>query len=555
MKMSGAKIIIETLIEQGTDTIFGYPGGTVLNIYDEIYKASDRITHYITCHEQGATHAADGYARATGKTGVVIATSGPGATNLVTGIASAYLDSTPLLAITGNVPNALIGKDSFQEVDILGITMPVTKHNFIVKNVEKLADTIREALKIANSGRPGPVLIDVPKDVQLAECEFEKQGKVCLNKNNTKCLDDENLQKALKIISESKRPFIYAGGGVVISSASEELTKFADCIDAPIGTSMMGLSGVSADNPKFLGMTGMHGKFAASKAMSKCDLLIAIGTRFSDRATGNKREFSNGRKVLHIDIDPAEIGKNIPAYVSLLGDVKCVLNSLLSKLPISDRKEWKRELEEIKNSNDSHLDMNQDKLNPQAIIEGVQKYADADTVIATDVGQHQMWTVQYYKFMKPRTLITSGGLGTMGFGMGAAIGAAIGAKKRAVLFTSDGSFHMNMNEMATAVSNELPLIVIVMNNHALGMVRQWQTLFFESRYSNTTLNRKTDFVALAKAFGANAKRLTDLCDLDETLKWAFEQKTPVLIDAFIDSDEKVLPMIPPNGTINDIILR
>lgn len=553
MKMTGARIIIETLIEQGTDTIFGYPGGSVLNIYDEIYKASDRLAHYITCHEQGAAHAADGYARATGKTGVVIATSGPGATNLVTGIASAFLDSTPLVAITGNVANSLIGKDSFQEVDILGITMPVTKHNYIVKNVEKLADTIREAFKIANSGRPGPVLIDIPKDVQTAECEFENKKR--FQANNKKCLSAESLKKAVQIVGESKRPFIYAGGGVLASNAIEELERFADCIDAPIGTSMMGLSGVRADNPKFLGMTGMHGKFAASKAMSKCDLLIAIGTRFSDRATGNKREFCNGRKVLHIDIDPAEIGKNIPAYLSLIGDVKCVLSALLETLPATDRKEWAKELEEIKNSKDSHLDMKQDKLNPQAIIEGVQRYGAEDTIIATDVGQHQMWTAQYYKFMRPRTLITSGGLGTMGFGMGAAIGASIGAKKKAVLFTSDGSFHMNMNEMATAVTFNLPLIVVVMNNNALGMVRQWQTLFFGERYSQTTLNRKTDFVALAKAFGADAVRLTDLEDLDKTLKWAFEKNSPVLIDAVIDHDEKVLPMIPPNGTINDIILR
>lgn len=551
--MQGAKIIVETLIEQGIDKIFGYPGGTVLQIYDELYKAQDRIAHYISCHEQGAVHAADGYARATGKTGVVIATSGPGATNLVTGIANAYLDSTPIVAITGNVASALLGKDSFQEVDILGITMPITKHNYIVKDITKLADTIREAIQIANSGRPGPVLIDVPKDIQTGYCDFYPRPKV--NGRRISCLTDNDLSKAVKIIQSSKRPFIYAGGGVVSSDASSELVRFASAIDAPIGTSMMGLSAVRADHPRMLGMTGMHGKYAANKAQAEADLIIAVGTRFSDRATGNKMEFCNGKKVLHIDIDPAEIGKNIPAYVSLVSDVKCALLRLLEKLEATKRSEWHSEVDSIVSLPDSHLDMAKDRLTPQAIIKAFSSRADDDTVVATDVGQHQMWTTQYYKFKKPRTLITSGGLGTMGFGLGAAIGACIGTGKKTILFTSDGSFHMNMNEMATAVSNNLPLTVVVLNNGTLGMVRQWQTLFYGCRYSNTTLERKTDFVALAKAFGADGAKISNLSELEEAVAVAYEAKKPYLLECAIDIDEKVLPMIPPGGTINDIILK
>ncbi|MDD4315567.1 MAG: biosynthetic-type acetolactate synthase large subunit [Clostridia bacterium] len=553
MKISGARILIEELIAHGVDTVFGYPGGTVLHIYDELYKASDKITHYISAHEQGATHAADGYARVTGKTGVVIATSGPGATNLVTGIANAYLDSTPLVAITGNVATTLIGRDSFQEVDITGVTMPITKHNFIVKDLKRLSAVIREAFIIANSGRPGPVLVDIPKDIQIAEIEYTR-GEVSEAKQ---CHENgkEAFSRAIELITKAKRPFIYAGGGVIISNATKELEQFAEIIDAPIGSSMMGLSAMDAKNPRFLGMTGMHGKFAASKAMSGSDLLIAIGTRFSDRATGNKQEFCKGRKIIHIDIDPAEIGKNIPAYVSLIGDVKEVLTKLNSRLEPMVKTSWRQEIDDIKNCPDSHLEMNKTRLNPQSIIECVNKLAPPDTIIATDVGQHQMWTAQYYKFTKPRTFITSGGLGTMGFGLGAAIGAAIGTGRKTVLFTSDGCFHMNMNEMATAVTNDLPIIVVLMNNNALGMVRQWQTTFFEKRYSNTTLNRKTDYVALAKAFGADARKISSLSEMEETLKWAFEQKGPVLVDAIINNDEKVLPFIPPNGTINDIILK
>ena len=507
MKLTGAQIVIEALLEQGVDTVFGYPGGTVLNIYDELYKASDKIRHIITCHEQGATHAADGYARTTGKTGVVIATSGPGATNTVTGLANAYLDSTPLVAITGNVACPLIGRDTFQEVDITGVTMPITKHNYIVKDVHRLAAVLREAFQIASSGRPGPVLVDIPKDVQAAVCDF-KRKPVPASKRLEK-IDPASLEKAVKLIKDSKKPFIYFGGGVVISDASKELMEFAEKLGAPMGSSMMGLSAVPNGHPLFLGMTGMHGRFAASKVLSLSDLIIAVGTRFSDRATGNKSEFSKNRRILHIDIDPAEVGKNIPAYASLIGDVKQALRLLLEAGIEKASGSWREEVEQIKSMPDSHLGMDMEKLNPQAIIEDVCRQSEDDWNIATDVGQHQMWTAQYYKFKRPRSFITSGGLGTMGFGMGAAIGAAIGTGKRTVLFTSDGSFHMNMNEMATAVSLNLPLTVILMNNNALGMVRQWQTMFYGSRYSQTTLNRQTDYVKLAEAFGAGGIRLTD----------------------------------------------
>lgn len=553
MKLTGAKILIETLIEQGVDTVFGYPGGTVLHIYDELYKACDRITHYVTAHEQGAAHAADGYARATGKTGVVIATSGPGATNLVTGIANAYLDSTPMIAITGNVATSLIGRDSFQEVDITGVTMPITKHNYIVKDVTRLAEVIREAFVIANTGRPGPVLIDIPKDIQTDQTEYKAAKPE--QKQTAYTNGKSSFSKALELIEKAKKPFIYAGGGVIASNATNELVEFAERIDSPIGSSMMGLSAVDADNPRFLGMTGMHGRFAASKAMFESDLIIAIGTRFSDRATGNKAEFCKGRKIIHIDIDPAEIGKNIPAFVSLVGDVKDMLQKMLCKLTQLDKPAWRKQVEDIKNCTDSHLEMDKSRLNPQSIIEQVNKLAEKDTIIVTDVGQHQMWTAQYYKFSRPRTFVTSGGLGTMGFGLGAAIGASIGVRKKVVLFTSDGCFHMNMNELCTAVSFNLPIIVVLLNNNALGMVRQWQTLFFDKRYSNTSLNRKTDYVKLAQAFGARSKKITTLDEMNDSLKWAFEQNGPVLIEAVIDNNEKVLPMIPPNGTINDIILK
>ena len=556
MRMTGAKIIVETLIEQGIDTIFGYPGGAVLNIYDELYKAGERISHYLTCHEQAAAHAADAYARVSGKPGVVIATSGPGATNLVTGIANAYLDSSPIIAITGNVARALIGKDSFQEVDIYGVTMPITKHNYIVKDVSKLADTIREAIKVATSGRPGPVLIDVPKDIQLAEFDYVPQAACSPESRNSGNISDEAIEEAVELIKGSKRPFIYAGGGVIMSVASNELLEFAELIDAPIGLSMMGLSAIPGSHPRNLGMTGMHGKYAASKAMSESDLIVAVGTRFSDRATGSKQEFSKGKKFIHIDIDPAEIGKNIPAYVSVIGNVKDVLTKLNANLTASERPEWRAEVESLKSSPENNPELPNGKLTPKAVIEEVRKHMTDDGVVATDVGQHQMWVSLYYNFTSPRTLVTSGGLGAMGFGMGAAVGSCIGrGKRKTVLFTGDGSFHMNLNELATAVSNNLQLVIVVMNNGVLGMVRQWQTLFFEKRYSSTTLNRKTDFVKLAEAFGATGYRISSKNELSSVMEKAFKTDGPVLIDAIIDRDEKVLPMIPPGGTINDIILE
>ncbi len=553
MQMTGAQILIETLVEQGVDTVFGYPGGFVLNIYDELYKNADRITHYITCHEQGASHAADGYARATGKVGVVIATSGPGATNLVTGIATAHLDSTPLVAITGNVPSTSIGRDGFQEVDITGVTMPITKHNYIVKDVKKLAATVREAFHIARSGRPGPVLIDIPKDVQLAR--FEYAPEVPDPAPELPAIDPEHLENAIRLIREAHRPFLYVGGGAVISGASAEVVELSERLHAPVGSSMMGRTAVPHSYPLYLGMTGMHGKYVASRAMYEADLIIAIGTRLSDRAIGNQRAFSENHKILHIDIDPAEIGKNIPAFASLIGDVKQVLRRLLDAGLSRPENGWLARVREMQADPDSHLDMGHDRLNPQVIMEAINEKAPEGSIVATDVGQHQMWATQYYKFSNPRTFITSGGLGTMGFGLGAAIGACIGSnRKRTVLFTSDGSFHMNMNELATAVTNNLPLTVVVLNNDALGMVRQWQTLFFAGRYSHTTLSRKTDYVRLAEAFGAKGIRLTELSDLDRVLEEALSVDGPVVIDAIIDPDERVLPMIPPGGTIDDIIL-
>lgn len=553
MKATGTKVIIETLIEQGCDTVFGYPGGAVLSIYDELYRHSDKIRHITCAHEQGAAHAADAYARVTGKTGVVIATSGPGATNLVTGIANAYLDSSPIVAITGNVPLSLLGKDSFQEVDITGITMPVTKHNYIVKDVNELADVIREAFFIAQSGRPGPVLIDVPKDVQTAVCNFEHKKTV---KKERECFaTEEQLLLAAKLISQSEKPYIYCGGGVVISQAGEEIAKLAEKTDSPIGFSMMGLSAVSADNPYWLGMTGMHGRFASTKAHSEADLIIAAGVRFSDRATGNRAKYTQNAKVIHIDIDPAEINKNISVHCSLVGDVKEVVTKLLDKLEKKTNTQWMDAVQRMKNLETMRSD-GDSAMHPEDIIEKVMEYTKDSTIVATDVGQHQMWVAQYYRFKKPRTHLTSGGLGAMGFGMGAAIGGCVASGgKRTVLFTGDGSFGMNLIELATAVTYSLPLVIILFNNGVLGMVRQWQHAFFDSRYSHTTLDRKTDFVKLAQAFGAAGYRATDIKTLEEALENAFKIQGPTVIDCVIDKEEKVYPMIPPEGSIDDIITR
>ncbi len=552
MKMTGAQIIIETLIEQGADTAFGYPGGAVLNIYDELYNNSDRINHIISAHEQGAAHAADGYARATGKVGVVIATSGPGATNLVTGIATAQLDSVPMVAITGNVSTDLIGRDSFQEVDIMGITIPITKHNYFVKSVDELADTIREAFKIAKSGRPGPVLIDVPKDVQLAVTEYEVHPVE--EPYPMEQASEENIKAAAEIIGEARRPYIYCGGGVVIGNAAEEVMALSEKIDAPIGCSMMGLSAVPSTHENALGMQGMHGTFAASRAMAEADVIIALGVRFSDRATGNKKKFASSARIIHIDIEPAELGKNIPAYLGIIADVKSSVKRLTEAVAEKKHNEWKSKVEEFK-ARSQNENFNPSDMRPFQIIDCVEKYTDKDTVIATDVGQHQMWTAQRYKFKKPRTFVSSGGLGTMGYGLGAAIGAAVGSRNKTVLFTGDGSFGMNLNELATAVSLSAPVIVVVMNNGVLGMVRQWQTIFYNKHYSNTTLGRKTNFSKLAEAFGADGYECNNMEEFEKAFSTAYEKGMPAVIDCHINMDEMVLPMTPPGGTIDQIIVK
>ena len=553
MKLSGSQILIETLLEQGTDTVFGYPGGAVLNIYDELYKSADRLNHVITAHEQGAVHAADGYARASGKVGVVIATSGPGATNLVTGIANAYLDSTPIVAITGNVGLSLIGRDSFQEVDIKGITMPITKHNYQVQSVEDLADTVRKAFKIARSGRPGPVLIDLPKDVQVATTEYTPAAPLPWDK--APYAYESDIAAAAKMIAEAKKPYVYCGGGIINAEAGAEIAALADAIDAPIGFSMMGLSAVDSTHPRALGMVGMHGHYAATKAMYESDLILALGIRFSDRATGDKKRFATGAKIIHIDIDNAELNKNITCHLGINADVKETVSRILESITPTAHPEWAEQIAGFRKYEEDNLYLGKGELTPYQIIDATMEHTEPGMPIATDVGQHQMWAAQRSKLESPRTFITSGGLGTMGYGMGAAIGACMATGKRTVLFTGDGSFGMNLNEMATAVSQQLPLVVMLMNNGVLGMVRQWQTLFFGQRYSQTTLNRKTDFVALAKAFGADAYAVTNKEELDAALEKAFATDGPTLLDCRIDQDEMVMPMIPPNGSIADILVN
>ena len=552
MKLKGAQIIVETLIEQGASTVFGYPGGQVIDIYDALYLAQDRIHHIITAHEQGAAHAADGYARATGKVGVVIATSGPGATNLVTGIATAYLDSVPLVAITGNVPNSLIGRDSFQEVDITGVTMPITKHNFLVKRVEDLADTIREAFRIAKSGRPGPVLVDIPKDVQNALYEYTAQKPV--EKDPVPAVNDSEIEKAIEMILAAEKPYIYIGGGAITDDAGAEVLALAEKIDAPIGCTMMGISAVPSSNPRWLGMEGMHGHYASSIAQNEADLIITAGCRFSDRGTGNTAKYARNAKIIHMDIDASELCKNIPVELGMTGSMKEILQKLAEKLPQQTHADWMARVAELQEKTRELEAQDPDELTPFTAIDALAEAADKETIVATDVGQHQMWVAQHYPFETPRTFISSGGLGTMGFGLGAAIGAATATGKKTILVTGDGSFGMNLNELATAVTNQTPVVVFIMNNGVLGMVRQWQTLFFDKHYSNTTLERKTDFVKLAEAFGMPGYHAVNMAELKEVLPKAFAEKGPVLVDCAIDCDAFVLPMLPPGGCIDDIIV-
>ncbi len=552
MLLSGADIIVKTLVEQGVKVIFGYPGGQIINVYDSLYKYQDEIEHILTAHEQGAVHAADGYARSIGKPGVVFATSGPGATNLVTGIATAFLDSVPLIAITGNVPTTQIGYDSFQEIDITGITLPITKHNYFVSDVANLADTIREAIELATSGRPGPVLIDVPKDVQISLWEYRPQPPV--KPAEPQSAKDLRIAQAAEVINDSERPFIYFGGGMLSSGAQEEVLALADKIDSPIGCSMMGISGVPTEHPRFLGMQGMHGHYACSTAMHNADCIIALGVRFNDRSTGNRHKFATKSRIVHIDIDGSELSKTTADSVGLRGDIKKTLEKLLPLLKSVSHPEWREKIARLRALERGHED-NREGLTPKNAIRTLNKYLGENTPVATDVGQHQMWAAQELVFKKSRRFISSGGLGTMGFGMGAAIGSAYGTGEKTVLITGDGSFGMCLNELATAVTYNVPLVILLMNNGVLGMVRQWQTLFFEKHYSNTVLNRKTDFVALAKAFGADGVTVNTVEELDSALKTAFSASSPYLIDCRIDKDEMVLPMLPPGGSMDDIIVK
>lgn len=552
MQLTGADILIRTLIEQGCDTVFGYPGGQILNVYDSLYKYQNEIRHMLTAHEQGAAHAADGYARATGKVGVVMSTSGPGATNLVTGIATAYLDSIPLVAICGNVPTTQIGTDSFQEIDITGVTLPITKHNYFVGSVDNLADTIREAFALAQSGRPGPVLIDVPKDVQTAVCDYEPQAPVQPEERHA--AKDVRIKEAAALINASKRPFIYFGGGLITSEAQEEMLALAEKIDAPIGCSLMGLSGIPTDHPRFLGMQGMHGHYASSMAMHDADLIISLGVRFNDRVTGNREKFAKLAQIIHIDVDGSELSKTVNSACGLRGDVKLTLQKLIPLVNAEQKPDWKKAVKALKETENDYLDI-RPGLTPRNAIMTLNKHLGENTAVATDVGQHQMWAAQNVNFKKPRRFISSGGLGTMGFGLGAAIGAAVGTGERSVLVTGDGSFGMCLNELTTAVTYNVPVVILLMNNGVLGMVRQWQTLFFNKHYSNTILDRKTDFVALARAFGADGEAVDTVAALDKAFEHAFSCDGPYVIDCRIDKDEFVLPMLPPGGSMDDIIMK
>lgn len=549
MQLTGAEIVIECLKEQGVNTVFGYPGGAILNVYDALYKHQGEIKHILTSHEQGASHAADGYARATGRVGVCFATSGPGATNLVTGIATAYMDSIPIVAITCNVGVSLLGKDSFQEIDIAGVTMPITKHNYIVKDVERLADTIRKAFKIAKSGRPGPVLIDIPKDVTANKTEYVKMD-VSSWKEKAPKISMEEIEVAERLLMKSKKPYIFVGGGAVLSDASKEVTEFAHKLDAPVCDSLMGKGAFSGVDELYSGMLGMHGTKASNFGVSQCDLLVVIGARFSDRVTGNAKKFAKHAKILQIDIDPAEINKNVLAHASVTGDVKQVLDILNTRIEQQEHKEWKQQITDYKEK--YPLTYHEEVLAGPFIVEEIYRQTNGEAIICTEVGQHQMWAAQFYKYTKPRTFLTSGGLGTMGYGLGASLGAKMGRPEKIVVnIAGDGCFRMNMNEIATAVRHQIPIIQVVINNHVLGMVRQWQTLFYEKRYSATVLNDAVDFVKLAEAMGAVGFRASTREEFREVFAKALELGKPVVIDCMIDSDEKVWPMVAPGAAISE----
>lgn len=554
MKLTGSQIFVEVLVEQGVDTLFGYPGGAVLNLYDELYKNSDRIRHVLTAHEQGASHAADGYARATGRTGVVLATSGPGATNLVTGIATAFMDSVPMVAFTGNVATTLLGKDSFQEAYIEGITMPITKHNYTVRRVEDLADTMRAAFRIAQSGRKGPVLVDIPKDITAASCEFTPKAPELIR--TVTRYNEEDVKKAAQMINESERPIVYFGGGVRSAAGCQPLRDLLEKTGMPATYTLMAAGVLSYGEPHNLGLLGMHGCYAANKAIDEADLVIAVGTRFSDRVALNPDSFAKRAKIIQIDIDPSELGKNVDVDLSLTGDASYILQAILPYVEKTEHKLW---MEQIRGwQKDDYKPVDSDtELKPHQIIDEICNQAGPEAVYVTDVGQHQMWAAQYLHHTKSRGFLTSGGLGTMGFGYGAAIGAqmALGRDARVVILTGDGSFHMNLNEACTAVSYDLPIITVIFNNQVLGMVRQWQTTFYEKRYSDTDPHRKTDFVKLAEGFGAKGYRAATPAEFKAAFADAMKQKGPSWIDCRIGKDEKVLPMIPGGGTVNDIIME
>ena len=547
--LNGSEIVLECLKEQGVDTVFGYPGGAILNIYDELYKQSDKIHHVLTSHEQGASHAADGYARATGKVGVCMATSGPGATNLVTGLATAYMDSIPVVAITANVGVSLLGKDSFQEIDIKGVTMPVTKHNYIVKDVEKLADTIREAFQIAQSGRKGPVLVDITKDVTAAKTYFESMTPPVIHPV-CETIKEKSVKEAIEMIEAAKQPYVLLGGGCILSDASEQVREFVRKIDAPVCDTLMGKGTFPGEDPAYTGMLGMHGTKTSNIGVSKADVLIAIGTRFSDRVYGNAKTFASHAKIIQIDIDPAEVNKNILIDTAIIGDVKAVLSILNRRINQQHHEEWMKEIQDMKAK--YPMTYHQERLSGPGLIEKIYELTKGDAIITTEVGQHQMWAAQYYKYKSPRQFLTSGGLGTMGYGLGAAIGAKCGCPDKVVVnIAGDGCFRMNMNEIATATRSEIPVIEVVVNNHVLGMVRQWQNLFYEQRYSSTTLYDKVDFVKVAESMGAKAKRVETIEEFETAFKEAVDSNEPYLLDCIIDSDDKVWPMVAPGGSISD----